>query len=399
MSAKVHNYYMKLKDKSTHLLILRALAWDANHEGMSTLSIHNLAESCARSDRAIQTALRNLETDGKLGIKYQDGHKTKDGKTNRYFLNDYRTSVDLQPVITVSPYASKPVPKPSPRAGSSVEGVKFSALGGEDSFTHTNTKQQNILNTNTVSDNLDFNVVYTQTPFEEDILQIPTFALPVEEENESAMHVSSPTDKSAGDIDLKPTTTPIITPQPEECSSDKTKKDFLREKDLIFPSDIHSPEDQQTAFKMLVQNNISQEQWQVIFDEFEGKTIWKHKRGEQIPSKMGYLYGMIKKAAQGQFNPESAKWIAESRAKESEKKKSLVQKTNELANRGVKSTKGEMKTSLNPQTDAFISEMNKATNKEQLQRVYFDAIKSKINPSNKDYLANLFAKRTMEIRT
>lgn len=377
MSTKAHNYYMKVKDKDVNVFILRALAWDANDKGESTLSIPNIAAQSNRSQRAIQTAMRNLEADGKVGIQYQQGHATKDGKTNRYFLNNFRVSIGLQPVVTESPYKSKP--KPSPRAISNTQAVKFEEAGGEVTCTHTNTNQQFILNTNTVSHN-------------------PVY----DKESALQMNAKRPSDsESAGVIEIQtPSQSTDSAVRSTVCSS--VEKEFFNEKsDLVFPSDLKSPEDQQTAFNLLIQNNIPQPQWQIILDEFEGKTIWKHKRGELIPNKIGYLLGMIRNAAQGKFNPESAKWIAKQRQQQLDSHKSLTQKVNDMA-KNNSSQKSEMKQEVaktsNPKIDAFISEMKSATSKTQLQQTYFKIQNSSIHPNDKNYLANIVSKYLTEIR-
>ncbi|MEY3218730.1 MAG: hypothetical protein RIT27_87 [Pseudomonadota bacterium] len=368
---------MKVKDKDVNVFILRALAWDANDKGESTLSIPNIAAQSNRSQRAIQTAMRNLEADGKVGIQYQQGHATKDGKTNRYFLNDFRVSIGLKAVITESPYKSKA--KPSPRAISKTQAVKFDELGGEAICTHTHTNQQFILNTNTVCHN-------------------PVY----DKESALQMDVKRPLDyESAGTIENQVEKQPQHEPvRSTVCSS--VEKEFFNEKnDLVFPSDLHSQEEKQTAFKMLVQNNIPQTQWQIIFDEFEGKTIWKHKRGEQMPNKMGYLYGMIKNAAQGKFNPESAKVIAKQRQQQLDSQKSLTQKVNDMA-KNNSSQKIEVKQAIaktsNPQIEAIVSEINQATSRTQLQQTYFKIQNSSIHPNDKNYLANIVSKNIMEIR-
>jgi hypothetical protein len=376
MSTKAHNYYMKVKDKDVNVFILRALAWDTNNEDISILSIPNIATQSNRSQRAIQNAMRNLEAEGKVGIQYQQGHTTKDGKTNRYFLNDFRVSIGLESVITESPYKSKA--KHSPRAVSNTQAVKFKQSGGEAICTHTNTNQQFILNTNTVS---DFHI----------------------DNKESALQMSilSPTDKSAGDIENQVEKQSQHKPvRSTVCSS--VEKEFFNEKsDLVFPSDLKSPEDQKTAFNLLIQNNIPQPQWQTILDEFEGKTIWKHKRGEPIPNKIGYLLGMIRNATQGKFNPESAKWIAKQRQQQLDSHKSLTQKVNDMAKNNSSQkieVKQEFAKTSNPQIDAFISEMKSATSKAQLQQTYFKIQQSAIHPNDKDRLIKTISKNLMEIR-
>jgi hypothetical protein len=340
MSAKVTNFYIKEQDtKGTPRLVLWILAECANEEGHCFPSVATIANRCNKSERSIQRALNTLESDGKIGRKIHDGKHTKYGRTNGYYLNDYRVSIGLDPTVTFV------TSKMSPVGISNTS--KVSVLATRDDVnvtqTNTNTNQNNLTNTTNTTEvarlKKQITLLERELKIKNRELEIKNeelHELKVQIQKESAMHVSSPTDISAGTIENQ--TPKQIDNEPVRstvCSS--VKKEFINEKtDLMFPMDFHKLEDRQAAIKILITANVDKQQWQVIFDEFEGKMTWKQKRGEVVPNKLGYFYGLVQRAKQGHFNAESAKWVAEQRNKNKAKTLSLTQKTEEMAQRNVK---------------------------------------------------------------
>lgn len=377
MSAKVHNYYMKMQEKRITLLaILRTLAWDADHEGVSTMSIHELAESCSRSDRAIQTALRVLESEEKLGIKYQDGRKTKDGKTNRYFLNGYRISVDLQPVITVSPYESKTIPKTAPRAISNTKAVKFQSLGGEAICTHNNISKQNILNTTTQGDkNLVDNEVTSQRQFFDEGKPQSASVAPNTEKKESAMHVSQSTAQPSKNI-VQPST---------HCG----EKAFLIKEEtptnLIFPLQMSKVEQAEIS-NLLIKQQIPHESWQDLIDTLAYQI--KHK---PIVSKAGYFVGILKKFKAGQFTSDEAKKIQSKRQPKQTSVSELKNKVEKLNKKNVE--QNDKPAEDNQQTWEFIEQLNKVNNRIEINKIYQSHAKHMNNT-----MINALNKRLREVR-
>ncbi len=107
MSAKVTNFYRdERKTKGTARLILMMLAERANEQGTCFPSIKTIANDCMKSERTIQTTLKNMENEGIIGRALNSGKVTSTGKTNLYFLNDYRISVGLEPLVTKFPLLS-----------------------------------------------------------------------------------------------------------------------------------------------------------------------------------------------------------------------------------------------------------------------------------------------------
>jgi hypothetical protein len=209
--------------------------------------------------------------------------------------------------------------------------------------TNTNTNQNNLTNTTNTTEvarlKKQITLLERELKIKNRELQIKNeelHELKVQIQKESAMHVSRPTDISARDIENQ--TPKQIDNQPVRstvCSS--VEKEFFNEKnDLVFPMDFHKPEDRQAAIKMLITANVDKQQWQIIFDEFEGKMTWKQKQGVIVPNKLGYFYNLVQRAKQGHFNAESAKWVAEQRNKNKAKTLSLTQKTEEMEKRNVK---------------------------------------------------------------
>jgi len=152
--------------------------------------------------------------------------------------------------------------------------------------------------------------------------------------------------------------------------------------------DFHKVEDRQAAIKMLITANVDKQQWQVIFDEFEGKMSWKQKRGEVVPNKLGYFYNLVQRAKQGNFNAESAKWVAEQRNKSRAKTLSLTQKTEEMTQRNVK----QKPVVLDEKTAKVIEIINSLETKEDLRKIY-----SKIYKLG-DFVAKTWSKRFNEVR-
>jgi len=144
MSAKVTNFYIKEQDtKGTPRLVLWILSECANEEGHCFPSVATIANRCNKSERSIQRALNTLESDGKIGRKIHDGKHTKYGRTNGYYLNDYRVSIGLDPTVTfvTSKMSSVGISNTS----------KVSVLATRDDVnvtqTNTNTNQNNLTNT------------------------------------------------------------------------------------------------------------------------------------------------------------------------------------------------------------------------------------------------------------
>ncbi len=372
---KAKEYYLKEKDtKGTPRLILFILAECSNAEGYCHPAVATIADRALKSVSAVQRAIKKLEIVGKVGRKIHDGKNTKYGNTNGYYLNDFRVAVGLNPVLT---FLNSKTP---PRRIQEANGVAFKPQNAVQNATQTNTYNQNILtNTNTVVQKPVIDEVATQHQFD------------CEGQQQGQQ-------QSARDIDLKPTAIPAIPPQSEERSSDQNQKKFLREKDLVFPTDLHSQEDRSAATNMLIKANIKQSQWQEIFDEFEGKTIWKHKRGELLANKLGYFYSIVEKAKRGEFNPESGKWVAQARAKELAKKQSLQNKTAELANRGIKSTKENTPVPVHkptPTEEKVIKIINETHTRSELQKIF---PKISQNGVSSDLIMKTWSKRFQEIR-
>jgi hypothetical protein len=369
---------MKVKDKDIYLFILRALAWDADNEGVSTPSIPKIAEHCPRSQRAIQTALRTLEADGKVGIKYQDGHNTKDGKTNRYFLNDYRVSIGLNPIITESPYKSKV--HTSPRAISNTKAVKFQSLGGEAICTHNNISKQNILNTTTQGDDKNLIDNEGQRQFsDEGKLQSASVA-PTTEKKESAMHVQRPTDQSAGDIEFK---TPSLETTVQPLNGCGEKAFLIKEEtptDLIFPLQMSKVE-QAEVQKVLIQNNIPHQEWQDIID-----TLANKMKQEPVPSKAGYIVGIVKAFKNGTFTKEAARKIQSKRQPKQTSISELKNKIEQMAQRNAKPV-------INEETAKVIETINRTETKAELQKIF-----PKLTRISNDLIMKTWSKRFNEVR-
>jgi hypothetical protein len=195
MSAKATEYYTREQDtKGTARMVLFILAEHANEEGYCYPSIATIAKKSLKSERVIQRAMQLLEANGKIGRKIHDGKNTKYGKTNMYFLNDYRVSVGLDPVITFN--ASKTT---SP-AISTQKRVTVRAERGDKNDTQNKYTNQNLLNNYKHNSNVQI------------CFGVPN---PFKNQNESAMHDQRPTDnQSARDIEL-----PMTEQQPEVISS------------------------------------------------------------------------------------------------------------------------------------------------------------------------------------
>lgn len=88
--------------KGTELLFMLALADKSGDEdGACWPSMKRLAEMCrVKSLRALQKISSKLQKLGYIGVVLNKGTKTKNGNTNKFYINGYRQSVGLFPIFT-----------------------------------------------------------------------------------------------------------------------------------------------------------------------------------------------------------------------------------------------------------------------------------------------------------
>ena len=89
-------------ERSTSLLMLLAIADHCNDEGVCFPSVGRLADKCRITVRRAQQIIEGLKQSGDLGVLIGKGVEANGGWTNRYFLNRYRESIDLPPVLSMS---------------------------------------------------------------------------------------------------------------------------------------------------------------------------------------------------------------------------------------------------------------------------------------------------------
>ena len=97
---------------STSLLMLLAMADHCNDEGVCFPSVGRLADKCRITVRRAQQIIETLKQDGDLGVLIGKGVEANGGWTNRYFLNRYRESMGLPPVLnsSESPHSMSEIP-------------------------------------------------------------------------------------------------------------------------------------------------------------------------------------------------------------------------------------------------------------------------------------------------
>ena len=371
MSAKATEYYTREQDtKGTARMVLFILAEHANEEGYCYPGIPLIAKKCNRSERAIQMALKALQEAGKIGIQYNHGKNTYHGKTNMFYLNDYRVSLGLEPVVTKSPYKSKdkPAPKFSPREISSTQEVKISAVRGEISCTQNKYTNQNLLNNYKHNGNVKIHFG-----------KLKQF----ENQNESAMHDQRPTDnQSAGDIKLT-----TVEQQPEVISSSTQfcgDKEFsYKEKpvDLIFPIQMSKLEKQEIT-NLLIKQHIKNESWQDLID-----TLAYQMKQKAIASKAGYFVGILKKFKSGEFTTGEAQKIQSKRQPKQTSADDLKNKVEKLAEKNRKPV-------IDEKTAKVIEIINSIETKAELQKIYPKLLRE--CPS--ELVMTTWSKRIREVR-
>jgi len=397
MSAKATEYYTREQDtKGTARMVLFILAEHANEEGYCYPGIPLIAKKCNRSERAIQMALKALQEAGKIGIQYNHGKNTYHGKTNMFYLNDYRVSLGLEPVVTKSPYKSKdkPAPKFSPREISSTQEVKISAVRGEISCTQNKYTNQNLLNNYKHNGNVKIQFG-----------KLKQF----ENQNESAMHDQRPTDnQSAGDIKLtaveqqpeiissttqfenqsaKAIELPTVEQQPEVISSSTQfcgDKEFsFKEKpvDLIFPIQMSKLEKQEIT-NLLIKQHIKNESWQDLID-----TLAYQMKQKAIASKAGYFVGILKKFKSGEFTTGEAQKIQSKRQPKQTSADDLKNKVEKLAEKNRKPV-------IDEKTAKVIEIINSIETKAELQKIYPKLLRE--CPS--ELVMKTWSKRIREVR-
>lgn len=368
MSAKVTNYYRqyKIKDKF-HKLILMILSEQSNEQGTCYPGVSKIAGECSVSERTIQRAISKLEESGEIGRSLNNGQVTSTGKTNLYFLNAYRISVGLEPLITKSPFVG---PSVSPRVKSTRKSsqavTKINSSG--DKHHVTQTKYQNLyVSTNTQeAKNLIKNEVATQHQFGESKLH-----------NEPLTPI---VDKSARDIESQTVKQSEKTPVRSTGCGDK---DFLIKEetptDLIFPVQMSKVE-QAEVQKVLIQNKIPHQEWQDIID-----TLAHKMKQESVPSKAGYIVGIVKAFKNGTFTKEAARKIQSKRAPKQTSANDLKNKVEQMAQRNAKPV-------IDEKTAKVIEVINSLETKEDLQKIY-----RKIY-SLGDFVSKAWSKRFNEVR-
>src|SRR5215213_195546 len=74
------------KQSGTPLLMLLAIADNANDFGEATPGLEHLAHKCRMKRRNVQILIKDLEASGELKVARQQGEDTPYGKTNMYTI-------------------------------------------------------------------------------------------------------------------------------------------------------------------------------------------------------------------------------------------------------------------------------------------------------------------------
>ncbi len=238
MSAKVTDFYRKSKtiDGVLAKLVMMVLSEYANEEGTCYPGIPKIAEECNTSDRTIQRTIKKLEDAGEIGRSLNAGKIGKSGRTNLYFLNAYRISVGLEPLITKFPFSGSNV---SPRVKStpkSTKAVTKSTSSGDNHVTQTNTQNHLCVNHNHKADS--------------NLIDNKEFA--------PQMNVKRPTDKSARET-IKSQTVQPTDNAPVRSTSCGGDKELINENEipnnLVFPVQLGKVEKAEIT-NLLVKSKI-----------------------------------------------------------------------------------------------------------------------------------------------
>lgn len=362
MSAKVTNYYRQEREtKGTARLILMILAERANEDGSCFPSVQTLADDCMKSQRTIQRTIKELESKGKVGRAFNTGKLTATGRTNMYYLNDYRVSVGLNPIITLSEFTPKKMSPHAKQGNKSTQAVTNKDLSGDKTVTQTKyTKPKSCINHNHKRLSPDnHNESATQISVERS-----------KDKSESAMHVSQSTAQPSKNI-----------VQPSTVCGDK---DFLIKEEVlneaIFPIQITKVERAEIT-NLLVKQQIPHESWQDLIDTLAYQI--KHKA---IASKAGYFVGILKKFKAGEFTTSEAQKIQSKRQPKQTSSAELKNKVEQIAEKNRKPI-------IDEKTAKMIEIINSKETKAELQQIYL-----KLREFNGDYIMNAWSKRFNEVR-
>lgn len=96
MSVKAMSYVWDTPYKGAKKLMLLAIADRCDDEGTCYPGVTKLSEKCSVKTRAAQALITELETSGEIVVQIGTGIETGHGKTNRYYMKNYRTSIGLK---------------------------------------------------------------------------------------------------------------------------------------------------------------------------------------------------------------------------------------------------------------------------------------------------------------
>jgi hypothetical protein len=96
MSVKAMAYVWETPYKGAQKLMLLAIADRCDDEGTCYPGVAKLAEKCGIKTRAAQALITELERNDEIVAQIGTGIETGHGKTNRYFMKQYRASIGLK---------------------------------------------------------------------------------------------------------------------------------------------------------------------------------------------------------------------------------------------------------------------------------------------------------------
>jgi hypothetical protein len=125
MSIKVMSHVWEhCRQKGSKKLMMLAIADHADDFGVAFPGVDRLAHKCEMTERNAQAILATLESGGEIKVDFNNGISTDHGNTNRYYLIQYRRSLNITGEEISTPAKIARVKKSAPR------GVKKSAPRG-----------------------------------------------------------------------------------------------------------------------------------------------------------------------------------------------------------------------------------------------------------------------------